>query len=381
MKKKFLLFIMLVSIMTGLDAQQSSDRIVVFGTLLDPQAQMAESKELAQSIANPGSPGWRAKGDQHRSYYFPAANTNVGYRLCVPNNWDGVSELPLVMFLHGAGSDENSYVDANNKQMITLANQHGYILLAPLGYQGAYGTILRLPAVFGQSGEADKMIAKRTPEIERTQQLSEKDVINVLEIVCNEYPVKRDAMFLSGHSMGSGGTWYLGAKYSFYWLAIAPLSGPFVQESGYPWDNLLGMPLHVSEGTNTPSLDGSRALNHWLISHGFDVTYVEVNADHGGMIPLVLPGIYDFFDKNRANMLTALPTPESTPSVLMGDVNRDENINIVDALLIAQRYVRIIPDVFFEAAADVNCSHSIDIVDALLIAQYYVKLIVAFPCN
>ncbi len=55
------------------------------------------------------------------------------------------------MILHGAGSDENWYVDANDKQLIRLAEQHGYILVSPLGYtrMGAYGTPLRLPAVFG----------------------------------------------------------------------------------------------------------------------------------------------------------------------------------------------------------------------------------------
>ena len=42
------------------------------------------------------------------------------------------------------------------------------------------------------------------PERERTLELSEKDVINVLEIVLNEYSVDRSSMFLTGHSMGSG---------------------------------------------------------------------------------------------------------------------------------------------------------------------------------
>jgi hypothetical protein len=39
---------------------------------------------------------------------------------------------------------------------------------------------------------------------ERTLELSEKDVISVLELVLNEDPIERNAMFLMGHSMGSG---------------------------------------------------------------------------------------------------------------------------------------------------------------------------------
>ena len=93
--------------------------------------------------------------------------------------------------------------------------------------------------------------------------LSEKDVINVLELVLNEYPVNRASMFLFGHSMGSGGTWYIGGKYADYWNGLAPMSGPFVQETGYPWDSARRMPIFVTEGTQAPSVDGSRVLRDW----------------------------------------------------------------------------------------------------------------------
>lgn len=274
-------------------------RVIAWGTTLDPRAQTAESAALARSLVRPGSPGWRAKGDQHRSYAFPAANATVPYRICVPPTWNGRSPLPLVVFLHGAGNDENGYLDQNDQQLVKLAAQHGYLLVSPLGYQGAYGSLLRLPAVFGQQAEADKYIAARTPEREKVEQLSEKDVVNVLELVLAEYPVDRDAVFLTGHSMGSGGTWYLGAKYPHYWKAIAPMSGPFVQKAGYPWAALRPKPIFVTEGTNTPSLAGSRALRDWLAAGGFRSSYEEVDADHPGMVPLVLPHVFDVFDRCR----------------------------------------------------------------------------------
>ena len=211
-------------------------------------------------LANPGGAQWRAKGDQHRSYRFAEANTDEPYRLYVPTNWDGQAKLPLVMFLHGSGSDESTYVDANNKQMLNLAQQRGYILVAPLGDKGAYGNFLRLSSPFGKPDEAAKLIAQITPDSERTNELSEKDVINVLELILAEYPVDRAAMFLAGHSMGSGGTWYIGGKYASYWKGLAPMSGPFVQETGYPWDSVRPIYLFVTEGTQAPSLDGSRAL-------------------------------------------------------------------------------------------------------------------------
>jgi predicted peptidase len=286
---------------TLLWAQTSST--IKYGCALDAKEQIKESQELAKSIASPKDPQWRAKGDLHRKYHFAAAKADMPYRLCVPASWDGKSELPLVMFLHGAGTNENSYVDMNNKQLLRLSEEHGYILVSPLGYtsMGAYGTPLRLPAVFGNSEAAAQQRAAVDAEREKTLELSEKDVINVLEIVLNEYPVDRSSMVLTGHSMGSGGTWYLGAKYAQYWAAIAPMSGPFVDEKNYPWDNIRKMPIFMTEGTQaTPSAAGSKTMFEWMKEHKFKIEYLEVNGNHGSMIPMVLPKIFDFFDRHKS---------------------------------------------------------------------------------
>ncbi|MBN2736815.1 MAG: dockerin type I repeat-containing protein [Spirochaetales bacterium] len=80
--------------------------------------------------------------------------------------------------------------------------------------------------------------------------------------------------------------------------------------------------------------------------------------------------------------VTILPTPTPTPGPmceLMGDANSDGVVNIVDALLSAQYYVKITVDININCA-DVNCSGDINIVDALLIAQFYVKIIDRFDC-
>jgi predicted peptidase len=276
--------------------------IIAFGTKLSPRGQIAQSQELAKSIANTNHPQWHAKGDQRRTYRFPGTDTDIAFRIYVPTTWDGKSKLPLVLMLHGAGSNESRYLDSNNQQLLKLAEQHGYLLVSPLGYtpMGAFGTCLRLPAVFGQADSAAQQRATACVQNAQTLEQSEQDVINVLEIVLNEYPVDRSEMFLTGHSMGSGGTWYLGAKYAEYWKAIAPMSGPFVEESTYPWDRIRQIPIFMTEGTGaTPSLVGSRAMRDWMKARGFALEYMEVDADHGGMVPLVLPAVFDFFDRQR----------------------------------------------------------------------------------
>ena len=74
------------------------------------------------------------------------------YRLYVPTTWDGARALPILLFLHGAGADESTYFDMADGQLRKLAEQHGYIVVSPLGFtpMGAFGNPLRLPAVFGQ---------------------------------------------------------------------------------------------------------------------------------------------------------------------------------------------------------------------------------------
>lgn len=276
--------------------------IIPFGTKLDPAAQIRASQQLAKSLADPGSLQWRAKGDQHRSYRFPGTGAEIGYRIYVPTTWDGKAALPLVLMLHGAGSNENMYLDQNNKQLLRLAEEHGYLLVSPLGYSplGAYGTCLRLPAVFGQAEAAAQQRSTACVQNAESLERSEQDVINVLEIVLQEYPVDHAAMFLMGHSMGSGGAWYLGAKYAGLWAAVAPMSGPFVEESTYPWDRIRTKPIFMTEGTGaTPSLEGSRQMQKWMKEQGFKLEYMEVEANHGGMVPLVLPAVFNFFDRYK----------------------------------------------------------------------------------
>ncbi|MBN2441274.1 MAG: hypothetical protein JXJ04_08005 [Spirochaetales bacterium] len=72
---------------------------------------------------------------------------------------------------------------------------------------------------------------------------------------------------------------------------------------------------------------------------------------------------------------------QAQSSVVYGDVNGDEFIDIVDALLVAQYYVGLIQTFAFPEAGDVDGNDTLDIVDALLIAQYYVGLITEFPVS
>jgi predicted esterase len=256
----------------------------------------------AGGFAQPAG-GPRPKGDQHREYTFAPTGQRMPYRVYVPNRWDGKSSLPIMLFLHGAGANENSYLDMADGLLGRLAEQHGYIVVAPHGFTplGAYGNPHRFPAVFGESETAPAQRAAVTPARQRELDLSELEVITALEIVMEEYGADRSRTFLAGHSMGSGGVWHLAARYPERWRAIAPMSGPFVDKETYPFEAIRALPIFVTEGTGaTPSLAGSRALAAFLRAGKFDFEYLEVDGNHGSMVPMVWPAIFDYFDKAAA---------------------------------------------------------------------------------
>ncbi len=218
----------------------------------------------------------------------------------MPTTWDGKASLPIVLFLHGAGADERTYLDLADGLLRKLAERHGTIVVSPLGFSplGAYGNPLRLPAVFGRSDLASAQRAAVTVARRRELALSELDVMTVLEKVIEEYGADRTRTFLAGHSMGSGGVWHLAARYPERWRAIAPMSGPFVDERTYPFELLREMPILMTEGTGAePSLEGSRALAKFLRERKFRIEYLEVQGNHGGMVPLAWPRVFDFFDE------------------------------------------------------------------------------------
>jgi hypothetical protein len=66
---------------------------------------------------------------------------------------------------------------------------------------------------------------------------------------------------------------------------------------------------------------------------------------------------------------------------VLGDVDHNQEIDIVDALLVAQFYVGLDPALFYPGEADTSCDGSVDIIDALLIAQYYVGLVQELSCG
>ncbi|HSG56363.1 MAG TPA: PHB depolymerase family esterase [Paracoccaceae bacterium] len=250
----------------------------------------------------------RAVGDQDRAYRFAETGEIVPFRIHVPAGWDAVQSLPLIMVLHGGGGNENDMLTLDQGKLGRLADRYGYIVVSPLGYRplGAYGTPIRLPSVYGTDTQQGRAVGG--PERAQLLARSERDVLDVLELVASEYGADRSRFYLTGHSMGGGGSWYLAHQYPELWDAVAPSAGPFFIDN-YDFERLRPMSIMIVQGSgDPPSLGANRQLAIDLLARGLEVNYLETpSVDHGQTFGASLPSIFEFFERQKLRDAPEVP--------------------------------------------------------------------------
>src|SRR4051812_7541910 len=222
-----------------------------------PFAQQPAPQPTPGAQAAVGQRGGRGAIDprvQQRTYLFTDTNEQLPYAVFVSSKVSKDKKNPLIVALHGLGGDQNTMMRANALQ---LAEEGGYIMVGPMGYNsgGWYGA----PARYNSGGPGGRRGAPGAPPAGAAQSspaaqppapargpapsaggtaitdptqlhaASEKDVMNVLEMIRKEFKIDDDRIYLMGHSMGGAGTMYLGVKYASIWAAIgaeAPATAP-----------------------------------------------------------------------------------------------------------------------------------------------------------
>lgn len=250
----------------------------------DPAKEIAAAETIAASAAGGIDPFAKRTGGFERHYTLAAAGEIMPYRVHVPRAYDGNKALPLVIALHGLGATEDSWMDSYGQRVPALADQHGFLVAAPLGY--------RVDGFYGYSFGTD-------PASLRKQQLSEQDVMQVLSEMQRHYKVDPSRIYLMGHSMGAIGTWHLAAKYPDTWAAIGAISG-----LGNPQTvaRMKHIPQFVVHGDADPTVPvtGSRTMVEELRKQGVDHVYVEVPG--GNHLDIAVPNLgpmFDFFASRR----------------------------------------------------------------------------------
>jgi len=252
------------------------------------------SVDLAQALANGKDMVARGRGYQGRHYLFDEAKEIIPFRLYVPINWDGRKKLPMIVYLHGANEDERDALDRDGGFIQRISEERGYIIVAPLGYRvnggyGAYPGGLR----GGQRG------ANET----RMSEFSEKDILNVTEIIAKEYDVDRSRLYLMGQSMGGRGVLYIGAKYAELWAGmVATAPAPGGASAGYSYERLTGIPVMIAFGDadSAAIIEGSRLFIAEMKKRGMEPAHIEVEgATHHSIVYETIERAFDFLDNAR----------------------------------------------------------------------------------
>jgi predicted esterase len=247
----------------------------------DPDAEIKAAAAVLAAAKAGRDPFKGRTGDMERHYVLAGANEVMPYRVYVPTTYTGAAPTPLLIALHGLGGSEDSMFDSYAKQPIALAQQHGFLMAAPLGYRpdGFYG------AGAGATNDA---------AVRRRMALSEQDVLDVVQLMKTHYNVDQRRIYLIGHSMGAIGTWHLASKFPDIWAALGPFSG-----TGSPAlaEGMKAIPQIVVHGDADPtvSVEGSRLMVAALKKLGAEVNYVEVpGGNHTDVVVPNLPKVFDF---------------------------------------------------------------------------------------
>src|SRR5688572_12755281 len=200
-------------------------------------------------------------GPQVVTFHSDVDDTEQPYGLYIPKNFDEKKKYPLVIMLHGAGSN------------------HRLSMRRVFGKSNAPGeTDVEVSRTFPEFKNVDYIVA--SPYARGTmgyQGIAEKDVMDVLADVKRRFNIDEDRTYLTGLSMGGGGTLWIGLTRPDVWAAIAPVcpAPPAGTEIYQP--NALNIPVHFFHGDNDPAVNVnvSRDWVKKLKEGGANVSYQE----------------------------------------------------------------------------------------------------------
>lgn len=282
---------------------------------------------------------------QERTYHFAAANQDTPYCVFASSKISKRKPAPLIVSLHGLGAGPQIMC---NSAAVDLAEEGGYILVAPMGYSvgGWYGSPVMTfgpgrgprgpgarprpdagpgadtaagagPGAGPGTGAAPRKPAESPapeaataaspgPSPEQIAKWSEQDVLNVLGIIRKEYKVDPKRIYLTGHSMGGAGTYFLASKHADIWAAVAPVApASFLMNQNRA--EILngikagGVPILVVQGDADEAVPvtNTRMWVDTMKELGMNYEYVEMpGITHGPVITASQKDVYAFFAKH-----------------------------------------------------------------------------------
>lgn len=228
-------------------------------------------------------------GPQVLTFHSDVDDTEQPYAIYIPNNFSEKKKYPLVVMLHGAGSNHRlalkrvfgkSNLEGENDVEASLyfpkLKEVNYIVVSPL----ARGTM-------GYQG------------------IAEKDVWDMIANVKKRFKIDENRTYLTGLSMGGGGTMWIGLTRPDFWAAIAPVCPAPPTETVAFLENASNLPVHFFQGADDPVVK-AEITRKWVEDFknaGSKVAYVEYpGVKHDSWVNAYKEGfIFNWFDKFERN--------------------------------------------------------------------------------
>ena len=257
----------------------------ITGWIAQAAAQIVVRPPLRRDPAAQRSPNMGPmSGVERRSYVFKETGEQMPYAVFVSSKVRKNRPGPLIIALHALGGQPGMIIGQIREQ----AEKRGYIVVAPMGYspRGGFGAFPN-----GIGGPADQ----------RLNELSERDVMNVLNLALQQYNVDERRIYLLGHSMGGGGALHLGIKYSALWAAVGATAPAPGSNDPAQLESVRHLPFIIVHGDADPAVPVASS-RRWAAKLGdLDMTYEYRELRGGGHEDAIIQGakhVFDFFDKH-----------------------------------------------------------------------------------
>jgi len=191
-------------------------------------------------------------GNLYKTEWFPETGRLNSYRLYVPSGWKSQEKKSMLVWLHGAGGNEDNGFDRSHGELSYLAEKYGYLILAPNSYvhRSNYGGSIPPSGQFPEPRYVDGQGRKQyyPPEELEENALAQACVCRLFHQVAETYQVDQDRIFLMGNSMGGIGTFHLGLVLKDKLRGLIP-SGALPESKLVDWKAYGDLPILYIAGT------------------------------------------------------------------------------------------------------------------------------------
>jgi len=193
-------------------------------------------------IGNAGAQRLKA-GPQDLSFFSSVDDADQPYAVYIPDNFDESRSYPLVVFLHGAWSNHRLGL----RRLFGVGNSQGYDFIKPgsVPYENDVEATRYWPPFTPVDYIAAAPYARGTAGY---QGIPEMDVYEMIDDLKSRFLIDEERIYLTGLSMGGGGTLWLGLTRPDLWAAIAPVCPAPPEGTTELAGNASNLPVHLFIG-------------------------------------------------------------------------------------------------------------------------------------